>query len=216
MRSRTLRTHGDKTEWVDLPILVPSEPGTRDGDFWEFEEELTAGVVKDSDRRWKLVSKPVRVIPFSDLPSRRTALPQGWRKHWDHFIALSHAVEGNQRDAQAFAERRVKAEHVDTLARNPRAWLAADCNKGISLIRFGLWTERKNGKLRPGLVCIFELSVPFALAAHNLASAKGMRVCQRERCGKLFQSTRPQQMFCSPRCRHADQQRRYRERHPSD
>jgi hypothetical protein len=218
MRSRTRNTHESKTEWVDLPILVPSQPGTRDGDFWEFVEQLTAGAVSDPGSRWKLDPKPVRVVPASEFTTQRAAIPKEWRKHLNVFFELTQAVEGGQKDVQTFAERNVEAEYVNILARDPRAWLVGHLNAGVRAapVRFGLWKDKRNGSIRAGLVCTSELSVPFALVAYNLASARGMRVCRRERCGKSFHSTRPQQTFCSTQCRHADQQKRYRERHARD
>jgi hypothetical protein len=171
-------------------------------------------VPQDSSRHWKLVSRPVRIVPSSEFASRRDALPSEWRKHWKRFLELTKATGGGQKAVHAFGQRAVAPEYLEMLTRNPRAWLAGHFNRAIGFVRFGLWQD-KEGRGRPGLICISEYSVPFALAAYNIGSAKGMRVCQRERCGKLFSSTRPQQMFCSPQCRHADQQQRYRLRHAS-
>jgi hypothetical protein len=79
----------------------------------------------------------------------------------------------------------------------------------LDRVRLVIW-ERKDGTLAPGLFCPDVRSAFWILALWSAVGMKaGPRLCPK--CGRLFGQTRPDQEYCSLKCREAHRVQRWRE-----
>ncbi len=168
-----------------------------------------------------IVAYDVRVLPLTNLSDNSEVLakavghlPSLWDAHYKELIRLTAAI--GETDAEMVAnlvEAQTGEAHYAMKAReNPRGWVSTYFNGGLNGTQLVLWSEKHGGKLKPGIMCWQPRAVPFALLACNAAYAKGLRVCRRNKCNKTFRVSKEPQVYCSGKCRHADEQQRYRDK----
>ena len=220
MPTLTQNPHQFENDWVSLPLLVPCKAGERDGRLYRLESNLPPKKRSHPALPIGMASYDVRALHLANLPDnpaqlRRAVedLPPLWAEHYKDLISLTTAAgkSGSDTVAKLVESLTEEAQYAEEAQKNPRAWIATYFHGGLSGAQLVLWSdERAGGKLRPGIVCWQPRAIPYALLACNIAYAKGLRICRRPKCGKPFRATREKQVYCTERCRHADEQARLR------
>lgn len=195
---------------VNLPILVPAERGSGDGYWWQFK---TWGKPDANNRLQRI---PVTAIPLEKLNKSRigsAGMSPAWERHYARFIELVQALQGGQDEIKKFAAKNLLPEYREVITQDPYAWLSAHFDSGVSgpgqfFVKIVFWKKLGSQKLRPGLFCISENSIPFIMAAYNVASLKGRHICKR--CGTDFPSRGETHEYCTTNCRVAAAMKRYR------
>lgn len=224
MHSPSLNPHGatddSANSWVSLPLLVRCKAEERDGRLCRLESSLPPEKRSHPALPLGMVSYNVRVLPLVSVPENPeqlrkavAGLPPLWGEHYKDLIRLTTAIgkSDSATVAKLVEAQTEEAHYAKEAEKNPRAWLATYFNSGLSGAQLVLWSdERAEGKLKPGIMCWQSRAIPFALLACNIAYAKGLRVCRRAKCSKVFPASREKQVYCSDRCRHAEEQARLR------
>ena len=224
MHSPTLNPHekanGSASSWVSLPLLVPCKARERDGRVYRLESGLPPEKRSHPALPLGMVAYDVRVLPLADLPDTPQqlnravrGLPPLWDEHYRDLIRLTGAIRKSDSNAVAKLVESQTDEHhyAEEAKKKPRAWLATYFNGGLNGAQLVMWLdERAEGKLRPGIMCWQPRVIPYALLTCNTALAQGLRICLRAKCSKPFRATREKKVYCSERCRHAEEQARQR------
>lgn len=91
--------------------------------------------------------------------------------------------------------------------------ISLELSRNLYDVRLVMWKPKKDS-LRPGLLCPDIRTAFWILALWSAVGAKpGPRLCPK--CEKLFVQTRPDQDYCSLKCREAHRVKRWREQNKS-
>jgi hypothetical protein len=209
----------DPYKTVTVPILVRCAPDASEGTATSlpgFAGLHPVRPLRDEDldrhtaiglRNWKALSETERKR-FCGVVTFMQAAQSG-----DEVAARRASEElDSLRKGEVRSLERILKQPFASFGRLPFSETSLSLSRVISSeidsIAFVLW--RRSNEIVPALYCPTLLSAFYLRALLRSASAESLRICPK--CGEPFLQTRPNQDYCSLRCREAHRVARWRAR----